>query len=113
MSYVQYTPTIQMADDVNNWGELVTKDVDMAAIGFGSEPQRGHIGLLLRNTHETTTGMVKDYIDKHVEGVSDWMNEAFEVTHMTQDAFREELKSLRQIIETQAELLRAYKAQLD
>ena len=94
MSYIPYTPTIQMADDVNNWAELVAKNVDMAAIGFSSEAQQRQISLLLCNAHETTTGMVKAYVDKHAEGISDKINEAFEITYVTQDAFKEEIKNL-------------------
>ena len=93
MSYTQYTPTIQM-EDVNNWAENVSKNVDMAAIGFSTEVQCNQIGLLLCNAHETTTATAKNYIDKHIEGVSDWMNEAFEVSYVTQDALKQEVKSL-------------------
>lgn len=111
-SYTPYQPNITLVD-VENWAEHVAQNVDMSTIGFGSEDQRNEVGRLFRNAHETTTGTVKNYVDKHIEGLSDWVNEAFNVTFHTQNALKEEVKNLRQIVETQAELLRAYKAQID
>ena len=113
MSYTPYTPSIQMEDDVNNWGPIVSRNVNMAVIGFSSEAQQNPIGLLLHNAHETSTGMVKGYVNQHINRVSDWMNEAFDVNYATYEALTDEVKNLWQIVETQAELLHAYKTQLD
>jgi hypothetical protein len=41
------------------------------------------------------------------------MNEAFSMAAHTQDALKEEIKNLRQLVDTQAQLLQAYKTQLD
>ena len=111
-SYTPYQPNIEMAD-VSNWAERIAHEVNMSAIGLDSEEQRSQAGRLFRNAHEATGLTVKTYVDQHVEGFTDWMNEAFDRTFHTQNALKEEVKNLRQIVETQAELLRAYKNQLD
>src|SRR5579875_3088883 len=111
-SYTPYTPSTEIAD-VTSWAEYVTQEVDMTAIGFSTDEQRSQMGKLLCNAHEATTATVKNYIDSHIGGISDSMNESFVVIYESHKALKEEVKSLRQIVEFQGELLQAYKNQLD
>ena len=110
--YTPYQPNVEITN-ANNWAELVTTGVNMTAIGFSTPEQQTQMGQLLHNAHETTSGTVKQYIDRHIGGVSGWMNESFEMIFTSHKALREEVRSLRQIVETQGELLKAYKNQLD
>ena len=111
-SYENYKPSIEI-EDVQNWEEHVTSGVNMSAIGFNTQEQLQQFGLLFRNAHQTTTATVKNYIDKHVEESTTWMNEAFELIYSSHTALKEEVKNLCQIAEAQAELIKAYKAQID
>lgn len=112
-SYTPYQPNTAIIEDVNNWARHVSAGVDMSIIGFDSVDKQNQVGQLFRNAHETTTATVKNYIDLNITGITEFINETFTTTIHTQEALKEEVKSLRQIVETQAELLRAYKAQLD
>src|SRR5579875_1662444 len=113
MSYTPYTPNVVLVDDIHNWSQQIAENVDLNAIGFGSQGQQEHMALLLRNAHEFTTSCIKNYIDQHMGGIIDFMNEKFNERQHTHNALMEEVRNLRQIVETQAELLRAYKSQLD
>jgi hypothetical protein len=111
-SYTPYQPNIQITN-VNNWAERVSHDVDMSTIGFGTAAQQEQVTKLFYNAHETTSATMMAYTDQHIGGITNWMNEAFEGSAKATTVLQDEIKSLRQIVETQAELLRAYKAQLD
>ncbi|KAF5392079.1 hypothetical protein D9757_003370 [Collybiopsis confluens] len=111
-NYENYEPLIQM-EDVQNWDTKVTNNVNMEAIGFTTHEQVNQFGLLFRNAHETTIETVKNYVDNHMGESTEHMNEAFDVIYKSHEALKEEVKNLRQIIETQAELLKAYKSQID
>ena len=111
-TYDNYEPSIEI-EDVQNWDTRVTHNVNMNTIGFTDQDQVTQFGILFRNAHETTIATVKNYVDKHIEEATDHMNESFDIIYKSHTALKEEVKSLCQIIETQAELLRAYKAQID
>jgi len=110
--FTPYQPTA-VIQDFNNWASHLTNGVDMNIIGFDSAEKQAHMGTLFRNAHEITTATVKNYIDENMKGTTEFLNDTFTIIIHTQEALKEEVKSLRQIVETQAELLRAYKAQLD
>lgn len=113
MSYTPFTPVVELVDDGQVWSDAVSQGIDMAAIGFQTDEQKNQIGRLLRNAHEATTNISIGYINRNVNGLADWMNQAFTTAFTNQENLTNEVRSLRQIVETQAELLRAYKAQLD
>jgi len=112
-SYTPYQYNTAIIEDDNNLAHHVSAGVDMSVIGFDSVDKQNQVVQLFCNAHETTTATVKNYIDLNITGITEFMNETFTTTIHTQEALKEEVKSLRQIVETQAELLWAYKAQLD
>lgn len=46
MSYTPYSPNVALVDDINNWSQQIAENVDLTAIGFGSQAQQEHIALL-------------------------------------------------------------------
>jgi hypothetical protein len=119
MSYEEYVANIVL-DDVQNWDQHISNGVNFSNLGFNSTAQLDTLAKLFRNAHLTTAATVKNYVDQHVEGLSDKINAEFPVTEQVFNTIRDrigslegEVSTLRQLVTTQAELLQSYKAQLD
>lgn len=117
--YQPYIPQINFAD-VEKWDEHVLHGLSLSAMGLGEAETQLQMIRLLHNAHKTTTATLKNYVIQHVEEVTGWMNDAFAVSYNNNDALEAqmdtleiEIISLRRLVDVQADLLRAYKAQLD
>ncbi|THU89876.1 hypothetical protein K435DRAFT_913150 [Dendrothele bispora CBS 962.96] len=87
--YVPYVADIQL-DDINNWDEQVSRNIDMEALGFSTPEQRGQLRILLRNAHEPWILPLK-----------------------SNSQLQQQIATLEKLVDSQRELLQSYKAQLD
>ncbi|THU90303.1 hypothetical protein K435DRAFT_912297 [Dendrothele bispora CBS 962.96] len=110
--YVPYVADIQL-DDINNWDEQVSRNIDMEALGFSTPEQRGQLRILLRNAHEVTIATAKNYVDSHIDEFSTWMNEALDTAFKSNSQLQQQIATLEKLVDSQRELLQSYKAQLD
>ena len=107
-SFTPYISNVILADDINNWSQQITHNVELGAIGLGTQAQQDSMGMLLRNAHEFTTTCLRNYVDQHVDGLAGFINETLLERFHTHTALKEEVKNLRSMVEVQGELLKAY-----
>jgi hypothetical protein len=107
-----YIPEVTL-QDVQNWGESVTHNVNLELLGFEETPQRNQLGALLRNAHEVTAATMQNYVDKHVHQMADWMNENMGTAYTSIVHLQQQVNALEKLVDTQKQLLQSYKAQLD
>ncbi|THU85231.1 hypothetical protein K435DRAFT_806078 [Dendrothele bispora CBS 962.96] len=110
--YVPYVADIQL-DDINNWDEQVSRNIDMEALGFSTPEERKQLRILLRKAHEVTIATAKNYVDNHIDEFSTWMNEALDTAFKNNSQLQQQIATLEKLVDSQRELLQSYKVQLD
>ncbi|THU90918.1 hypothetical protein K435DRAFT_863881 [Dendrothele bispora CBS 962.96] len=121
MSYEPYQASFNL-EEVQNWGQHISNNVDFTRLGFLTDDteQLNNFATLFRNAHVTTSVTMKNYVDQHIHGIAEKINEEFTTLDNFTDnvdgritVMENELVTLRQLVATQGELLQSYKAQLD
>ncbi|KAK7464682.1 hypothetical protein VKT23_005889 [Stygiomarasmius scandens] len=121
MSYEPYQSNVSL-EDFDNWAAAISEGVDFRNLGFDPSNPNPLVAFerLFRNAHTITSANVKHYVDQHVAGLTQKINEEYTSLDEITDNFEtristmeNELTTLGQLVATQGELLQSYKAQLD
>lgn len=120
MSYIPYQSNFTL-EEVQDWGQNISNGVDFSVLGFDTNPRALEtFAILFRNAHVTTSATVKNYVDQHIAGITQKINNEYAsmdsvtIDHDNRiDTMENEIITLRQLVQTQGELLQSYKAQLD